>query len=118
MEKIWRRKLAKQAEWQPLARWIREVATLLKIFAPGRLVSRLVLAIRLDRRGTVGLAVAGLAAREAGACVQALAHLLLGQAGDTWYAAAGRASVSGGAVSGRSSALTLHCVEELLMHLA
>src|SRR6478609_7178745 len=113
-----RRKLAKQAECEPLARWMREVATLLEISAPGRLVSRLMLAVRLAHGGAVCLAMAGLAAREAGACVEALTHLLLGQAGDAWRTTARTAPASAGTVPGWPSTLALHGVEELLMHVA
>lgn len=97
---------------------MREVATLLYVFAPGRLVSRLMLAVRPARRGAVCLAMAWLAAGEAGACVEALTHLLLGQTGDAWRTTARAAPASAGTVSGWSSTLALHGVEELLMHVA
>lgn len=115
MEGMW--KLAKQAEWQPLARSMREVATLLCVFAPGRLVSRLILAFSLRlARGTVRLAVARLAARKAGTSIQPLAHLLLGQTSDTRRPS--RLVVSTPAALVVALALVLHGGKQLLVHLA
>jgi hypothetical protein len=97
---------------------MREVATLLCVFAPGRLVSRLLLAVCLGRSRAVCFAVARLAAREAGSRVQALTHLLFGQAGDARRATTRRSTTSAGAVTRIAATLALHGVQKLLVHLA
>src|SRR6478609_6629811 len=96
---------------------MREVATLLCVFAPGRLVSRLMLSVNLSLvGGAVCLAMARLPARKAGAGIQPLAHLLLGQTGDTRRSS--RLAVPTRAVIVAALALVLHGGKQLLVHLA